>query len=90
MREPPIHSRPTRRPCARLAALGLLFSGVVHAEGSAQIELTQRLLDFSRAQVEGYAIDADSASLFVDIETVGEVINVSACGSVDGDNITVD
>ncbi len=84
------HRRAPPRTLAGLCLLVLWLPQLSHAEGSAQIGLTQRLLDFSRAQVEGYAIDADSASLFVDIETAGEVINVSACGSSNSDGLSVD
>ena len=71
-------------------ALGLLVGRAALAEGSAQIGLNQRLLDFDVAQAGGYAIDSDSASLFVDIVTVGEVINVSLCGSVNDDDIRIE
>ena len=61
-----------------------------HAEGSVQFGLSQRMYDAERALASGRASDADSSSLFVDILTAGEVINISACGSVNSDTVTVD
>ncbi|MEO1575337.1 MAG: hypothetical protein AAFU65_10310, partial [Pseudomonadota bacterium] len=80
------------RAARALVALALCLLPWVSAlaEGSAQIGLNQRLLDFDAAQAGGYAIDGDSASLYVDILTAGEVINVSLCGSVNTDDIGIE
>ncbi|MGB0866924.1 MAG: hypothetical protein ACPGSC_10465, partial [Granulosicoccaceae bacterium] len=85
-----------RSPLAK-ACFALLISASASwvspafAEGSAQFGLTQRMLDYDRALAQGgYASDADSASLFVDVMSVGEVINISACGRANTDSITVD
>ncbi|MEL7447874.1 MAG: OmpA family protein [Pseudomonadota bacterium] len=71
-------------------AVGAVASTSAWAEGSAQIGLSQRLLDFDQSIARGYAIDNDSASLFVDVITAGEVINVSVCGSTDADDLTIE
>jgi len=84
-----------------VTVFALLFLGIfsvpqVMAEGSAQIGLNQRLLDFDASQGGTgtndpvYAIDADSASLFVDIVTVGEVINISLCGVTNTDDLSIE
>ena len=62
---------------------------MARAEGSAQIGLNQRLLDFQAAQ-SGYATDSASASLYVDILLAGEVINLSLCGRQNTDDIEVE
>ena len=63
-----------------VTAFALSSTDTARAEGSAQFELTQRLLDFDTA-LQTFAVDSDSASLFVDVIAAGEVINVSACGA---------
>ncbi len=60
------------------------------AEGSAQIGLTQPIYDLQGALNAGLASDNASASLFVDILTAGEVINISVCGNSNGDGIQVE
>ena len=60
------------------------------AEGSAQIGLNQRLLDYDRSIAQGYATDANSASLFVDILATNEVINISLCGATNTNNISIE
>ncbi len=60
------------------------------AEGSAQTGLNQRLLDLDTAIAQGYASDTASASLYVDIVSAGEVINVSLCGRLNTDNLTIE
>jgi len=73
-----------------LAALALLLaSNQLLAEGSAQMGLTQRMLDYELAFGRNYAVDDDSASLFVDVLDAGEVINISACGATNTDTLTV-
>ena len=67
-----------------------LQANIALAEGSAQIGLTQRLLDTDVAQAQGYATDTISASWFVDIVTAGEVINISLCGSSNTSNIEIE
>ncbi len=64
-----------------LSAL-LFFSvcQVVHAEGSFQTGLNQKLSDFGTS----------SQYLYVDIETAGEVINISLCGYAQADNLTIE
>jgi len=64
--------------------------GVVRAEGVVQIGFWQDLIDHQGALAMGYATDDASASTYVDILSVGEVINVSLCGSVNADAITVE
>ncbi len=72
------------------AMLGILLpNSQAYAEGSAQLGLTQRLLDIDGAQAQGYAIDDVSGSVFVDILTAGEVINVSLCGRTNADVLSV-
>jgi outer membrane protein OmpA-like peptidoglycan-associated protein len=60
------------------------------AEGSAQIGFNQRLLDAASAIAQGYAIDVNSASLYVDIVAASEVINISVCGRSNGDEIGIE
>ncbi|MFK8013982.1 MAG: hypothetical protein AB8G17_00905, partial [Gammaproteobacteria bacterium] len=86
--------------CTRFAARAFVFvvsaAGLAslslhaNAEGSSQIGLTQRLADTQMAVDNGYAIDNDSASWFVDIVTAGEVINVSLCGAANTDDLTIE
>jgi len=69
------------------------FAGLptaVWGEGSAQIGLNQRLLDFDEALAQGFADDASSASLFVDILAAGEIINISVCGVTNTDDIDIE
>jgi len=88
---------------SRISAVLMLLAGtliavphVAFAEGSAQMGLTQRLVDFQAQDVPNpssdpvYAIDDASRSLYVDILSVGEVINVSLCGTADADLVEVD
>ncbi|MGB5737849.1 MAG: hypothetical protein WBM54_00760, partial [Woeseia sp.] len=73
----------------------LLLPSVTLAEGSHQFGYNQRLVDYQASLAPSvgtdpvYGIDDNSASQFVDIITAGEVINVSLCGSVQGDDIGV-
>ena len=80
-----------RRCVTCIAALGIALNAVktAHAEGSAQFEVTQRLLDFNTAR-ERFGIDSDAASLFVDVMSAGEVINVSACGADPTHDISIE
>ena len=57
-----------------------VLPAIAHAEGSYQTGLNQPLLEQSSAY--GF-------SQYVDIITVGEVINVSVCGEADSDSITI-
>ncbi len=57
-----------------------------HAEGSYQIGLNQPYHDYSS---NDYRHDQASKSLYVDVLTVGEVINVSLCGGRNRDNVSV-
>ncbi len=70
--------------------LTLSVASTAFGEGIAQFGTTQRLLDFQESQDNGYATDANSASQFVDIVSVGEVINISVCGSADTDDIEIE
>ncbi|MEM7292315.1 MAG: OmpA family protein [Pseudomonadota bacterium] len=87
-----------RCPAARMiGAMLVAFTVIVtvnprpvEAEGSAQIGLVNRLLDRQRALASDFAIDDPSASLYVDIVTAGEVINISLCGSANGDDIDIE
>jgi len=47
-------------------------------------------IDYEASLAQGYAIDDASASVYLDILSVGEVINVSLCGSANTDDITVE
>ncbi len=76
--------------CLSISMACLLHSAPIRAEGSAQIGLNQRLLDFDMSLAQGYAIDSNSASLYVDIVTAGEVINISLCGATNTDNISIE
>jgi len=69
--------------------LGTFLPSTAHAEGIAQLGINQRLLDFTAAIGEGYAADAPSASVYVDILTAGEVINVSLCGRANSDALSI-
>ena len=77
--------------CASVLAVGVSMLAHVpaHAEGSAQTGLTQFLFDRAALFAEGYATDAQSSSLYVDILTAGEVINISLCGDEDSDNLQI-
>lgn len=66
-----------------------VIPSTVNAEGSAQLGLTQPIYDMDGALANG-AIDAASASLFVDISSAGEIINISVCGSANGDDIDIE
>jgi len=90
----------TNSAIARLAKCGvragpgiILTLSVVSpalGEGVSQFGITQRLLDFTTSQNDGYANDANSASQFVDIIAAGEVINISVCGDANTDNIDIE
>ncbi|WP_425411106.1 Ig-like domain-containing protein [Hyphococcus sp.] len=56
----------------------------VFAEGHAQFGIGQNLLGFN-----GGADNLTNGSLFVDIQSAGEVINVSACGDTNDDDIRI-
>lgn len=71
-----------RLALATLAGVALSLPGVAHAEGSYQAGLNQWLFEYDARQSQLKAVDHP---LFIDILSVGEVINVSACGSADGD-----
>ena len=81
---------PVRLTLAGVTTLLMFQSAAVHAEGVVQMGLGQRLIDHQRSIDQGYASDDASASLYVDILSVGEVINVSLCGGVQTDDITVE
>ncbi|MEM7083187.1 MAG: OmpA family protein [Pseudomonadota bacterium] len=73
--------------------LAALFStSFAFAEGSAQLGLTQRVLGAEEAALQGYAdaAESDTFSHFVDIFTIGEVINVSLCGQQDTDALSIE
>ena len=67
----------------------VLASASAFAEGSAQIGLTQGLKDFDNS-IGSSSPDANSASLFIDILAVNEVINISLCGSANGHGIDIE
>ncbi|MEM6639586.1 MAG: hypothetical protein AAF610_06755, partial [Pseudomonadota bacterium] len=85
-------SRVVRRGLPRIAAtlLTSLISTSTLAEGSFQIGLNQSLLDSTGSRDANYAVDDDSASLFVDILTAGEVINISLCGTTETDDLSIE
>ncbi len=60
--------------------LALPVCQVVRAEGSAQAGLNQKLRDFEQS----------SQFLYVDIETAGEVINISLCGNAQTDDLSIE
>ena len=68
-----------------LTAVLSLLVGEAHAEGSAQLGLSQELRDFSAAN----AGTQRAASLFVDILAANEVINFSLCGMAESDDLQV-
>ena len=78
-----------RRKTVVMLLLGLTVQPVF-AEGSAQIGLTQRLMDLDGAIAQGYASDVDSGSQFVDVLAAGEVINISVCGAANEDDIEIE
>ena len=81
------------RNVSRTACTGLLISlsplQLALAEGSAQTGLTQPLNDFTQ-QLNSDATNDASASLYVDILSAGEVINVSLCGTSQASNVSVE
>ncbi len=88
-------TRNTRIGLAKLTvflATGLLTlpGATALAEGSAQIGLNQRLLDFDASLSQNYASDALSASQYVDIVAANEVINISVCGVTNDDDIDIE
>jgi len=72
------------------AAVLIASSTDIHAEGVVQMGIGQNLLDYEASLGQGYAADDTSASVYIDVLTAGEVINVSLCGSVNTDAITVE
>ncbi|MEM7209908.1 MAG: OmpA family protein [Pseudomonadota bacterium] len=72
-----------------LLLVSAVLSSYAHAEGSVQVGLVNRFLDRERALFQGFAIDDASASYFVDVTNIGEVINVSVCGSSNTDDIDI-
>ncbi len=82
-----------RRSASSTVVLATLFTlnpTILQAEGAFQMGLEQWMLDNQRAIDQGYATDDASASMFVDILSPGEVINVSLCGANATDDITVE
>ena len=75
---------------AGVVSLLILNSPVAHAEGIVQMGLGQRLLDHQEAITQNFASDDASASMFVDILNIGEVINVALCGRNQTDNISIE
>jgi len=75
------------------ATLSLVFTLTMPldavAEGVAQMGNGQWLLDHEAVLAQGYANDSASASVYVDIFSAGEIINVSLCGSVNTDAVSV-
>lgn len=67
--------------------LSLLFvlaaTPSVFAEGSRQVGVNQPLYEYSSSGIE-------PRTLFVDIASAGEVINVMVCGESDPDNLTIE
>ncbi len=79
--------RSLRRACRIGAGVAVFVIGAnAYAEGSAQTGLNQYLRDYASV----FSGDTDQASLFVDIETAGEVINISACGATNTDDIDIE
>ncbi|NNE60937.1 MAG: hypothetical protein HKN35_08590, partial [Woeseia sp.] len=72
-----------------VSGLVTLIPVAAMAEGSVQMGFTQRLVDHQASQLR-WGNDNDSASLFVDIITAGEVINVNLCGLANGDDVAVE
>ncbi|MFK8029058.1 MAG: OmpA family protein [Gammaproteobacteria bacterium] len=68
----------------------LLVTPLTFGEGSAQIGLTQRLLGSDEAVANGYATDVAASYQYVDILTAGEVINISLCGRLDDDDLSIE
>lgn len=73
-----------------VATLFLWVPNLTYAEGVVQMGFGQDLLDYEASLAQGYALDAASASVYVDILAAGEVINVSLCGNTNADDITVE
>jgi len=83
--------KPSRLSRLALTTVCLLsLSGGAFAEGVVQMGFGQNLLDYEASLAQNYATDAASASVYVDILSAGEVINVSLCGSTNSDAITVE
>ena len=81
--------RATQLICTAALSLVLAPEHDARAEGSAQFGVTQRLLDFDTS-LTSLAVDDNSASLFVDIVSAGEVINVSVCGGDATQDISIE
>ena len=81
--------RATQLICTAALSLLLAPEQDAKAEGSAQFGVTQRLLDFDTS-LTSLAVDNNSASLFVDIVTAGEVINISVCGGDATQDISIE
>jgi len=71
------------------AVVTISHSHQAHAEGVVQMGFGQGLLDHEGVLAQGYASDSASASVYVDILSVGEVINVSLCGAANSDGVEV-
>ncbi|MEO1622448.1 MAG: hypothetical protein AAFU53_15625, partial [Cyanobacteria bacterium J06632_3] len=71
--------------------LSVIASTPAKAEGSAQWGLNQPLLEFDTVPINTTEtrISSASRSLYVDILSAGEVINVSVCGANNSDTITM-
>ncbi|MEL6948715.1 MAG: OmpA family protein [Pseudomonadota bacterium] len=83
-------ARRIRSLTAMILAGACIASPQALAEGSAQIGINQPLFDAERALDRGFAIDANSQSLFVDITTANEIINISLCGNTDSDDLFIE
>jgi len=59
------------------------------AEGVVQFGIGQALVDTDQAVASLYASDVRASSLYVDILSAGEVINISLCGSTNFDDLAV-
>lgn len=76
----------TRAPWLVLALA--VAPGLVHAEGSFQVGLTQALYDYDGRN--SASINPIDRPIFVDIVAPGEVINISLCGSQDSDALRIE
>ena len=80
----------TKRWLLVVSALSVLIPTFGYAEGVVQMGFGQDLLDHEASLAQGYALDDASASIYVDILSASEVINVSLCGGTNAHAITVE
>ncbi|MBE9028857.1 VWA domain-containing protein [filamentous cyanobacterium LEGE 11480] len=77
-----------------IGLMGVLWSSPAFAEGSAQWGLTQKMYEYGDVSaginLAQTRISSASRSLYVDITTPGEVINISLCGASDTDALSIE